>query len=344
MNILMTGNKGYIGSLMTGKLIEEGYNVTGLDTSFFDKCNFYETDYEIEQIDKDMREVSREDLKDIDAVIHLAALSNDPTGALNPGLTDDINHVASVNLARIAKEGGVERYLFSSSCSMYGIASSHEMVTETSPFNPATAYARSKVDTERDVSKMATDSFAPVFLRNGTAYGITPNLRMDLVLNNLVGWAFTTGQIKIMSDGTPWRPIIHVEDITNAFIAALEAPLDSVNNQAFNVGENSENYQIKDMAEAVNRTVPSCNITYSMEHGSDSRTYKVDFSKIKRTLPKFKPKWNLEKGAKELYSAFKEHGMTVDEMNTKYNRLYNINQLIASERIDQDLMWNERAW
>ncbi len=343
MNILVTGNKGYIGSLMTGKLVEKGYNVTGFDTSFFNKCNFYETNYEIKQINKDIRNVSREDLKKVDAVIHLAALSNDPTGALNPSLTDDINHVASVNLARIAKEEGVERYLFSSSCSMYGIASSDEMVTETSPFNPVTAYARSKVDTERDVSKLATESFAPVFLRNGTAYGITPTLRMDLVLNNLVGWAFTTGQIKIMSDGTPWRPIIHVEDITNAFIAALEAPLDSVNNQAFNVGANSENYQIKDMAETVKRTVPDCEITYSMEHGSDSRTYKVDFSKIKKILPKFKPKWDLKKGTIEIYSSFKEYGLTVEEMNTKYNRLYNINQLISSAQIDQTLRWNERS-
>lgn len=342
MNVLVTGNKGYIGSLMVGKLVEEGYDVTGLDTSFYGECNFYEINYDVKQINKDIRNISRGDLNNIDAVIHLAALSNDPTGALNPNLTDDINHVASVNLAKLARDEKVERYLFSSSCSMYGIASSDEMLTETAPFNPVTSYARSKVDTEKDVSKLATDSFAPVFLRNGTAYGVAPNLRMDLVLNNLVGWAFTTGQVKIMSDGTPWRPIIHVEDITNAFIAALEAPLDSVNNQAFNVGANSENYQIKDMAEAVKRIVPDCEITYSMEHGSDSRTYKVDFSKIKKTLPKFKPTWDLEKGAREIYSAFKEYGLTVEEMNTKYNRLYNINQLISSARIDKNLMWYEK--
>ena len=341
MRILVTGNKGYIGSLMAGKLVEQGYDVTGLDTSFYDKCYFYDASYDIKQINKDVRNICRDDLKGIDAVIHLAALSNDPTGALNPCLTDDINHVASVNLAKLAREEKVERYLFSSSCSMYGIATSDEMLTETAPFNPVTAYACSKVDTEKDVSKLATDSFAPVFLRNGTAYGVTPNLRMDLVLNNLVGWAFTTGQVKIMSDGTPWRPIIHVEDITNAFIAALDAPLETVNNQAFNVGANSENYQIKDMAEMVKKTVPDCEITYSMEHGSDSRTYKVDFSKIGTALPKFKPKWNLEKGAKELYQAFKEHGMTVGEMNTKYNRLNNVNQLISSAQIDENLMWNE---
>ena len=282
MNVLITGNGGYIGSLMAEKLVESGYNVTGLDTLYYKDCNFYESNCEIKQIVKDVREISKDDLKGIDAVIHLAALSNDPTGALNPNLTDEINHLASVNIAKCAKAMDIERFLFSSSCSMYGIAQSNEMLTEESPFNPVTAYARSKVETEIDISKMATNSFAPVFLRNGTAYGIAPRLRMDLVLNNLVGWAFTTGKVNIMSDGTPWRPIIHIEDITNAFIAALEAPLDVVNNQAFNVGKNSENYQIKDMAEMVKKIVPDSEISYSNEGESDSRTYKVDFSKIEK--------------------------------------------------------------
>jgi len=339
MNVLITGNGGYIGSLMADKLVESGYNVTGLDTLYYKDCNFYDSNYEIKQIIKDVREISKNDLKGIDAVIHLAALSNDPTGDLNPNLTDEINHLASVNIAKYAEAMNVERFLFSSSCSMYGIAQSNEMLTEESSFNPVTAYARSKVETEIDLSKMATNSFAPVFLRNGTAYGIAPRLRMDLVLNNLVGWAFTTGKINIMSDGTPWRPIIHIEDITNAFIAAMEAPLDAVNNQAFNVGKNSENYQVKDMAEMVKKIVPDSEINYANECDSDSRTYKVDFSKIKNVLPGFKPKWNLKKGTIELYKAFKDHNLTINEMNGKFNRLNQLKELMNDSQLYSDLKW-----
>lgn len=342
MNILVTGNNGYIGSKLTQLLLERGDRVTGLDTNYYQGCEFNEFKYSIRQIPKDIRRVSKEDLKDIDAIIHLAALSNDPLGAFDKKLTDDINFLATVNLAGLAKEAGIRRFLYASSCSMYGIAG-EEAVTEDSPLSPVTEYAISKVKSEKALSQMADGSFSPVFLRAATAYGIAPMLRCDLVVNNLTGWAYTTGKIRIMSDGTPWRPTIHVEDLARAYIACLDAPLEAIHNQAFNVGQNKENYRIREMAEVVKKVVPGCEVEYTYEHGSDSRTYRVSFDKISIRLKGFfKPQWDIEKGVKQLYQAFKAHGLTLEEfIGNRYIRLNQLKVLVDKKAVDKDLFWRQ---
>src|SRR6266436_5411573 len=269
MRILITGHKGYIGTVMAPLLADAGHEVVGLDSDLFEHCTFGEAPREFPSIRKDLRDVEAADLKGFEAVIHLAGLSNDPLGNLNPSLTYDINHHASVRLARLAKEVGVARYLFSSSCSTYG-AAGDKILDETAEFNPVTPYGRSKVLVEQEVSQLASPEFSPVFLRNATAYGVSPRLRFDLVLNNLTAWALTTGRVFIKSDGTPWRPIVHIEDISRAFLAALEAPREVIHNQAFNVGRTEENYQIRDLAQIVKETVPGCTI----EFAADAARYK----------------------------------------------------------------------
>lgn len=341
MNILLTGNNGYIGSMLTQLLLEKGYQVTGLDTNYYRGCEFNSYHYpQIKQIDEDIRTASKSDLENVDAVIHLAALSNDPLGAFDARLTDDINYLATVKLANLAKESGIRRFIYASSCSMYGIAG-EEAVTEDSPLAPVTEYAISKVKSEEALSKMTDGSFSPVFLRASTAYGIAPMLRCDLVVNNLVGWACTTGKIRIMSDGTPWRPTIHVEDLGRAYIACLEAPVEVIHNQAFNVGQNRENYRIKDMAEVVKDIVPGCEVEYTYEHGSDSRTYKVSFDKIATRLQGyFNPQWDIEKGVRQLYEAYKAHGLTQEEFTgNKYIRLNQLQVLVNKKAIDENLFW-----
>ncbi|MEE8413313.1 MAG: SDR family oxidoreductase [Dehalococcoidales bacterium] len=341
MNVLLTGNNGYIGSMLTGLLLEKGYQVTGLDTSYYLGCEFSESDYpQLKQIDKDVRRVGKEDLDGVEAIIHLAALSNDPLGAFDARLTNDINYLATVRLANLAKEAGVRRFLYASSCSMYGIAG-EDAVTEDSPLSPVTEYAISKVKSEEALSEMANASFSPVFLRASTAYGVAPLLRCDLVINNLTGWAYTTGKIRIMSDGTPWRPTVHVEDLGRAYIACLEAPVEAIHNQAFNVGQNRENYQIKDMAEVVKSIVPDCEIEYTYEHGSDSRTYKVSFDKITTRLQGyFNPQWDIEKGVGQLYEAYKAHGLTLEEFTgNRYIRLNQLKILVNEQKLDSDLFW-----
>ncbi len=304
MKVLVTGNNGYIGSRLTQLLLEKGYQVTGLDTNYYRGCEFNKFHLEVNQINKDIRTVSKRDLENIDAIIHLAALSNDPLGALDASLTDEINYQATVKIANLAKELVIRRFIYASSCSMYGIAG-EDAVTEDSPLAPVTAYAISKVKSEKALSKMADDSFSPVFLRPGTAYGIAPMLRCDLVVNNLAGWAYTTGKIRIMSDGTPWSPTIHVEDLCQAYITCLECPIEIIHNEAFNLGQNKENYQIRDMANVVKRIIPGCEVEYTYEHGSDSRTYKVSFDKISTKLKDlFQPKWDIEKGMRQLYEAY----------------------------------------
>lgn len=342
MRVLITGNNGYIGKVMTKMMLERGFEVVGLDTDYYNDCDFGCTENEgdnIRQINKDIRNVDEGDFEGVDVVCHLAALSNDPLGALDTRLTKEINHEASVNIAKLAKKMGVKRFLFSSSCSMYGV-SERKYLTEDSELNPITAYAKSKVDTERDVSALASDDFSPVFLRNATAYGLSLKLRFDLVLNNLTGYAFTTGKIVIKSDGTPWRPLVHVEDISRAFIAAIEAPIESIHNQAFNVGQNEENYQIRDMANTVKSVIPDCDIEYTYEHAGDSRTYNVNFDKIHSALPTFEPKWKIKKGVIELYEAFKKWGLTYDEfMSRKYTRLKQLKHLMENSKIDEKLCW-----
>jgi len=328
---------------MVPMLLAKGHEVVGLDSDLFERSTFGEGIQEIPELKKDVRNVEISDLEGFDAVFHLAGLSNDPLGNLNPDLTYEINHLASVHLAKLAKEAGIARYVFSSSCSNYG-AGGEDWLTEESQFNPVTPYGISKVRVEQDVTKLADDNFSPVFLRNATAYGVSPRLRFDLVLNNLVAWALTTGRVYIKSDGTPWRPIVHIEDISRAFIAVLEAPRDLVHNQAFNVGRNEDNYQIRELADIVRETVPGCQIEYAKDAGPDKRCYRVDCSKIAQTLPEFQPQWNARKGAEELYAAYQKVGLTLEEFEgPKYQRIAHIQQLLSTGQLDENLRWRTKA-
>jgi nucleoside-diphosphate-sugar epimerase len=339
MRILVTGHKGYIGTVMAPMLDTAGHTVVGLDSDLFEKCTFGGPFREFPSIRKDLRDIEHADLEGFDAVIHLAGLSNDPLGNLNPNLTYDINHHGSVRLARLSKEVGVKRFLFSSSCSTYG-AAGEKILDETAEFNPVTPYGRSKVLVEQEVSQLASAEFSPVFLRNATAYGVSPRLRFDLVLNNLTAWALTTGRVFIKSDGTPWRPMVHIEDISRAFLAALEAPRELIHNQAFNVGRSEENYQIRDLAEIVKETVPGCTIEFAADAGPDKRCYRADFSRIAKTLPAFQPKWDARRGARELYEAYKKVDLRVEDFEgPRYKRIDHIQGLLASGRLNPDLRW-----
>ncbi|MBW8000492.1 MAG: NAD(P)-dependent oxidoreductase [Planctomycetes bacterium] len=339
--ILVTGNSGYIGSVMTRVLQEHSYEVIGLDCNYYNGCEFYATQASpSKQIVKDIRDVTEDDLEGVTDIIHLAALSNDPVGELNPSLTNEINYTASVNLAKLAKKNGVQRFVFSSSCSLYGISSDSRPLTETDTFNPITAYAKTKVKVEQDISKLADSNFHPVFMRNATVYGISPCLRLDLVVNNLVAWAYLTGDIAIMSDGTPWRPLIHVEDLCLAFIAALQADSEKIHNQAFNVGINEGNYQVKDVAIEIEKIVPDSHSEILNKTGVDERTYRVDFSKIKEVLPGFKPAWNLRKGIGDIYQTYKDFGLTKDDLDSdKYFRVRWLKYLIENKKIDENIRW-----
>lgn len=324
-------------------LLQAGHDVIGLDSDLYARSTFGTGIYEIPEIRKDIRDVVEADLKGYDAVLHLAGLSNDPLGNLNPDLTYEINHAASVRLAELAKIAGVPRFIFSSSCSNYG-AGGQDWLNESSPFNPVTPYGISKVWVERDVSQLADDSFSPTFLRNATAYGVSPRLRFDLVLNNLVAWAFTTGRVYIKSDGTPWRPIVHIGDISRAFLAVLHAPRELVHNEAFNVGRNGDNYQIRELANIVKETVPGCEIEYAKDAGPDKRCYRVDCSKILQILPEFDPQWNARLGAKELYRTYQTIGLTLEEFEgPKYKRIAHIEELLATKQLDQTLRWQQLA-
>ncbi len=343
MRILVTGHNGYIGTILVPMLAQAGYEVVGLDSDLFVENTFIPTTVEIPSLRKDIRDAQVSDLRGFDAVIHLAALSNDPLGNLNPAITYDINHHGSVSLARKAKEAGVSRFLFSSSCSTYGAAGA-ESLDEEASFNPVTPYAESKVLVERDLRQLADDNFSPVYLRNATAYGVSPRHRFDLVLNNLVAWALTTGQVYIKSDGTPWRPIIHIEDISRAFIAALEAPRENIHNQAFNVGRNEENYQVRDLADIVKATVPNCRIEYAAGGEPDKRSYRVNFNKINRLLPGFQPRWNARMGAQELLAAYRQTDLTLEDFEgPRYKRIDHIKRLLSEGRVDSDLRWKSEV-
>src|SRR5215468_10708770 len=303
MRVLVTGHNGYIGSVMVSVLTQAGHDVTGLDSYLYENMTFGEDSVPVRSIRKDVRDVEPRDLAGFDAVIHLAALSNDPLGCLNEDCTYDINHRGSVTLAQAAKDAMVPRYIFASSCSLYG-AAGDKMLDESAAFNPITAYGNSKVLVEQDVAKLASDGFSPTFMRNATAYGLSPRLRADIVVNDLTGVAFTTGEVFIQSDGTPWRPLVHIEDISRAFLAVLEAPRDAIHNEVFNVGRTEENYQIRQIAEIVGETVPGCRIEFAEGGGPDTRSYRVDFGKIARQVPAFRPRWTVREGARELYDAY----------------------------------------
>ena len=343
MKVLVTGHNGYIGSVMVRILADAGHDVTGLDTYLFEDCSFGDEQPDIPALRLDLRDTEVDALRGFDAVIHLAGISNDPLGNLNPQGTYDINHLASVRLAELAKQAGVLRYLFASSCSTYGLSGTDDLLTEEASFNPITPYGESKVLVERDVARLASDDFSPVFLRNATAYGVSPRLRADIVVNNLVGRAFTTGQIRIESDGTPWRPLVHIEDISRAFLAALEAPREVIHNQAFNVGQSTENYRISEVADMVLAVVPGSRVTYAEGGGPDPRCYRVDCSRIAQVLPSFVPKWTVPMGVRELYEAYKAANLTYDEFvgdHSRYLRIRHIQRLMTQGRLTSDLRWS----
>jgi len=318
-------------------LAEAGHQLVGLDSDLFERCTFGSGILDIPSIRKDVRDISAGDLEEFDAVVHLAGLSNDPLGDLNPKLTYDINHRASVRLARLAKKAGVQRFVFSSSCSNYG-AGGDALLDESSRLEPVTPYAISKVLVERDVAEMADDRFSPVFLRNATAYGYSPRLRFDLVLNNLVAWAFTTGAIHLKSDGTPWRPVVHIADISRAFLAVLDAPREAIHNETFNVGRSEENYRVSELAQIVAELMPECKISFAEGAGPDKRCYRVDCGKIARVLPNFKPTWTVRAAAKELLEKYQEIGLTLDDFEgPRWKRVAHIRHLLESGVLDESL-------
>jgi nucleoside-diphosphate-sugar epimerase len=340
MKVLLSGHLGYIGTVMAPMLLKAGHDVVGIDSDLYRRCTFAQGGdiADIPAIKKDLRDVAPGDVEGFDAVIHLAALSNDPLSNLNPDLTYAINHRASVKLAELAKRAGVKKFVFASSCSNYGKTEGDEMIDETGKLAPVSAYGESKVMVERDVGPMADENFCPVFIRPATAYGVSPRLRFDIVLNNLVAWGMTKGVILLKSDGTPIRPIVHIEDISRAFIAALEAPADLVRGQAFNCGQTAHNYTVRQIAEIVGAVVPNTTIELTSEAGPDPRSYRVSFEKIKNTLPGFQPQWDAVKGAEQLYAAYKQSGITVEEFEgARYNRIAHIKKLIADKALDNDL-------
>ncbi len=339
MRVLVTGHKGYIGTVLVPMLLDAGHDVVGLDSDLFRACTFRSGVAEVPELRLDLRDVERGHLEGFSAVIHLAALSNDPLGDLNPDITYEINHFASVRLAELAKRAGVSRFLYSSSCSSYGTAG-EELLDETAELRPITPYAVSKMRVEQDVTKLADEHFSPTFLRNATAYGVSPRLRFDLVLNNLVTWAHTKGRVHIKSDGSPWRPIVHVEDISRAFLAVLTAPRDAVHNQALNVGKSEENYRVRDLADIVRQVVPGSRIEYAPGGGPDPRCYRVDFSKIRRLVPSFRPKWDARRGARQLFEEYSQAHLTLDDAEgPRFKRIEHLKELMAAGKVDETLRW-----
>jgi nucleoside-diphosphate-sugar epimerase len=344
MRVLVTGHHGYIGSVLAPMLHDAGHEVVGLDTFLYDGCDFGADERPFEERRGDVRDVTADDLEGFEAVVHLAALSNDPLGDLSPELTYDVNLRGTVHVAECAKAAGVERFVFASSCSMYGAADGDDLLDESAPLRPLTPYAESKVAAEARLSRLADDAFSPVSLRNATAYGASPRLRLDVVLNNLAGWAFSTGKIRLLSDGSAWRPIVHIRDIGRATLGALAAPRELMHDVAFNVGASSENYRVRELAELVHEQLPDSELEIAGASYADPRSYRVDFERFERLLPGYAPDWTARAGAAELVEAYRTIGLSFEEFEGyRYTRLKQIRRLLDEGRLDEGLRWRRAS-
>jgi len=342
MRVLVTGHEGYIGAVMTGVLADAGHEVVGLDSGLYAGCDLGPAPAPVPVIGRDVRDVTADDLRGVDAVVHLAAISNDPIGQLNPDVTYAINHRASVRLAELARAAGASRFVFASSCSLYGAGAGEGLLDERADFLPVTAYGESKVLAERDIAPLATDGFSPTFMRNATVYGASPRLRGDVVVNNLTGLGFATGKVVLKSDGSPWRPLVHVRDVCRVAAGILAAPRDTIHNLAVNVGRSTENHRIREVAEIVHDAIPGSVLTIADGAGPDLRNYRVDCSLLEELLPDAVPRMTVADGVRELLDAFTAHGLTAAQLEgARYTRLARISELAGAGRLDDELRWRD---